>query len=981
MKQILAITRKELDGYFGSPLSVIFIGTFLAVCLFVFFTTETFFSRGIADIRPLFTWMPLLLIFLLAALTMRQWSEEQRSGTLEVLLTLPIKPVQLVLGKFLAVMAMIVLALVLTLPLPITVSLMGNLDWGPVFGGYLAAILMASAYAAIGLFVSSRTDNQIVSLIVTILLGGFFYLVGTGGVTEFFGAGIGEILRAIGTGSRFESIQRGIIDLRDLVYYLSLAGIFLTLNTLSLDSKRWSMKQTAYRTARILTSVLVIANLVLVNVWMYPLNRLRADITQNKDYSISQVTRDLLGNLSEPLLLRAYMSNRTHPLLAPLIPQVSDMLREYEIAGNGSVTAEAIDPTEFPELEAEANQSYGIKASPFQIAGRYETSVVNAYFSILVRYGDQSIVLNYPDLIEIQSSGAASNVKLRNIEYDLTRAIKKVVYGFQSIDSILAELDSPAKLTLYVTPDFLPEDYAATSDLVQTVATDIQDQSDGKFIFEVVNPDDPNSPVNRDALYETLGLQPFALSLFSNESFYMHLLLSSSEKAELFYPTPEMTEGDIRTLIESSLKRTSTGFLKQVGFWGPSEAEFQDEYGQTVRPVETYQTIRQQLSQEYSLSEVDLTGGSVPQNIDTLIVVSPQAFTDVELYAVDQFVMRGGSLIVLANPFKLDVDYYQGVLKLTKIDKGLSSLLENYGVRLSEQLVMDNQNAPYPTTVQRNVGGTVVSELQAIEYPYFPEIQPQGMSKDSPIVSSLPYVALNWSAPVELDADKTTALETEVLLTSSANSWLVSDAVIQPDFETYPELGFAAGESLASYPLAVSLQGQFESYFIGKDLPDLEAVARAKEMAQYGIPTPEPTEEGTGDTSPTGPVTMIEKSPADTRIVVIGSSAFVNDYVLQLSSYMSPTSYLNSLQMVQNAVDWSTEDLDLLSIRASGSTVRVLRQMTPQEQTRWEVINYIFALAALLVIVFYWQHRKKNEQPMQLVKTSAPVEQKPGEQE
>lgn len=313
MKQILAITRKELDGYFGSPLSVIFIGTFLAVCLFVFFTTETFFSRGIADIRPLFTWMPLLLIFLLAALTMRQWSEEQRSGTLEVLLTLPIKPVQLVLGKFLAVMAMIVLALVLTLPLPITVSLMGNLDWGPVFGGYLAAILMASAYAAIGLFVSSRTDNQIVSLIVTILLGGFFYLVGTGGVTEFFGAGIGEILRAIGTGSRFESIQRGIIDLRDLVYYLSLAGIFLTLNTLSLDSKRWSMKQTAYRTARILTSVLVIANLVLVNVWMYPLNRLRADITQNKDYSISQVTRDLLGDLSEPLLLRAYMSNRTHP--------------------------------------------------------------------------------------------------------------------------------------------------------------------------------------------------------------------------------------------------------------------------------------------------------------------------------------------------------------------------------------------------------------------------------------------------------------------------------------------------------------------------------------------------------------------------------------------------------------------------------------------------------------------------------------------
>ena len=112
---------------------------------------------------------------------------------------------------------------------------------------------------------------------------------------------------------------------------------------------------------------------------------------------------------------------------------------------------------------------------------------------------------------------------------------------------------------------------------------------------------------------------------------------------------------------------------------------------------------------------------------------------------------------------------------------------------------------------------------------------------------------------------------------------------------------------------------------------------------------------------------MIEKSPADTRIVVIGSSAFVNDYVLQLSSYMSPTSYLNSLQMVQNAVDWSTEDLDLLSIRASGSTVRVLRQMTPQEQTRWEVINYILPWQPcgnrLLLAA-----QERTKQPMQLVR-------------
>ena len=191
MKETLTITRKELKGYFGSPLAMIFIGAFLAVTLFTFFWVDTFFARGIADVRPLFRWMPILLIFLVAALTMRQWSEEQRSGTLEILLTLPVSTLQLVLGKFLAVVALVAVALLLTIFLPLTVSLLGNLDWGPVWGGYLASILLASAYAAIGLFVSSRTDNQIVALISTVLICGLLYLVGTSGVTDFCRSAVG----------------------------------------------------------------------------------------------------------------------------------------------------------------------------------------------------------------------------------------------------------------------------------------------------------------------------------------------------------------------------------------------------------------------------------------------------------------------------------------------------------------------------------------------------------------------------------------------------------------------------------------------------------------------------------------------------------------------------------------------------------------------------------------------------------------------
>ncbi len=135
MKQTMTIARKEIAAYFGSAIAFIFVGIFLLATLFVFFVVEGFFGRGIADVRPLFKWLPVLLIFLVAALTMRQWSEEQRSGTLEMLLTLPVRAWQLVLGKFLAVMALVALALALTLFLPITAALLGNLDWGPVVGG------------------------------------------------------------------------------------------------------------------------------------------------------------------------------------------------------------------------------------------------------------------------------------------------------------------------------------------------------------------------------------------------------------------------------------------------------------------------------------------------------------------------------------------------------------------------------------------------------------------------------------------------------------------------------------------------------------------------------------------------------------------------------------------------------------------------------------------------------------------------------
>jgi ABC-2 type transport system permease protein len=929
-------------------MALIFLGAFLAATLFSFFWVDTFFARGIADVRPLFRWMPVLMIFLVAALTMRQWSEEQRSGTLEILLTLPVSPIQLVLGKFLAVVALVSTALALTLFLPITVDILGNLDWGPVIGGYLASILLAAGYAAIGLYLSSRTDNQIVALISTVLLCGLFYLVGSDGVTGFVGGTPAEILRSIGAGSRFESIERGVVDLRDLIYYLSLSLFFLTLNVASLDQKRWSTGEgtLAYRRNVVLTAALIGLNLIALNVWLFPIRGLRLDLTAQREYSLSQPTRDLLDNLQEPLLIRGYFSERTHPLLAPLVPHISDLLQEYEIAAGGLIELEIIDPAQEPEKEAEANQTYGIRPIPFQVTDRYEASVINSYFDILIRYGDQHVVINFQDLIEVQATRDGQlDVRLRNLEYDLTRSIKKVLYGFQSVDAVLATMNEPVRLTIFITPDTLPEWLVEAPETITKVAGDIQADSNGKFTFDMVNPDAPESFISRQTLYEQYGLQPIAVSLFSDQSYYLHMILQIGDQAQLLYPTGTLNEADVRTTIESALKRASTGFLKIVGLWTPPSQPTQDMFGQTQPPLSGWQTITEQLRQEYELRQVDLTQ-EVPADVDVLVVIAPQGLGDQERFNIDQYLMRGGAVVVAAGNYGISLDQYTGALGLQPLDGSLRELLAFYGIQVQESLVMDLQNEPFPIPVPRQVGDFQVMEYQALDYPFFVDVRPDGMDAESPIVSNLPAVTVNWASPLTVDETKNAGRQVSILLQSSERSWLRTSIDIQPNLDLFPELGFPIEEGGQSYPLAVAIQGSFPSYFKDRPLPSSQDV----------------------ESSNVGPAAgTIERSPDSARLVVVGSAEFVDDTVFDISSSLTHDRYLNSLQFMQNALDWSVEDLDLLAIRSRGTATRVLSPEAEEQQSFWEGLNYTVVLLALVGIGVVWNIQRRNEQPVELI--------------
>jgi ABC-2 type transport system permease protein len=731
----------------------------------------------------------------------------------------------------------------------------------------------------------------------------------------------------------------------------------LVLNVVSLDTKRWGKgaRTAPYRRNAVLSVVLVAANLVAFNSWLFPIYGLRADLTAQKEYSLSPTTRDLISNLQEPLLLRGYFSERTHPLLAPLVPTIRDLMREYEALSGGNIKVEIVDPREDEDMEAEANQAYGISPTPFRISERYEASVVNSYFDILIRYGDQFVTLGFSDIIEIEPrAGNQIDVKLRNLEYDLTRSIKRVVFGFQSLDAVFAGMTDPINLTVFVTPDTLPESLTEVAGRVETVAGEIAQESSGKFVYEVIDPDDPDSQVNRDTLYQTYGLRPIAVSLFSPDSYYFHLVLQVGDEAQLLFPGGDMSEAEIRDEIESALKRAAPGFLKTVGLWTPPAEPVSDPFGGTTQPLQSWQQLQQQLSQDYTVTTVDLSSGRVPGDIDVLVVIAPQGLTDKDRFAVDQYLMRGGAVVVTAGSYMLSPQQFGGSLLVDPIQDGLGPVLESYGVKVEEAMVMDTANEPFPVQVQRNVGGMNVIEIQQIDYPFFVDVRRDGMASDSPIVANLSAVTLHWASPLTVDPEKTQNLEVTTLIESSEESWLRTSTSVEPNLQLYPRLGFPVEGEQESRPLAVSLRGKFQSYFKDQPTPFEQEATES-----------EPTTD-TETTMEEEPVVLgtIDESPDSARLVVVGSSEFLDDVVLDLSASLSADRYLLNLQLLQNIVDWSVEDQDLLEIRSRGSYTRLLDQLQDGEQTRWEVLNYGIALFAVIAIGVVWNLRQRSEAPM-----------------
>jgi len=220
MKNIAILTKKEFSDYFISTIAYIVISLFVVVIGVIF--SKNVFVLGVANMRNTFNLIPLVLIFLIPALTMRSFAEERQNGTFELLLTSPISGVQILIAKFLANMLFLILLLIATLPIPIILNMIGNPNNGMIIAGYIGLLLLGSSYISIGQFISINNTNQITAFLITVMTIGVFYIIGLPSVLELISVNFRNIFMSISLKSHFDSVAKGVIDSRDILYYLSI---------------------------------------------------------------------------------------------------------------------------------------------------------------------------------------------------------------------------------------------------------------------------------------------------------------------------------------------------------------------------------------------------------------------------------------------------------------------------------------------------------------------------------------------------------------------------------------------------------------------------------------------------------------------------------------------------------------------------------------------------------------------------------------
>ena len=404
------LIRKDLKGYFDQPTGYILIVIFVAMLSWAFF--KTVFIIGETSLRPLFAIefaidrpsLPWLMTLFIPAATMRLLSEEQRDGTLETLLTHPIRAWVVLVTKFLSGLIFVSIAVLSTLAIPLTLTTAGNLDWGAVISQYIASIFLAGCLVSIGLFTSSLTRNQIVAFILGLTFSMVLMIMGLEIVAITLPSGTANLLQLLSPITHFDNVGRGVIDFRDTLYFLSLISTFLSATFLVMRSRTLSHQTPQYRNLQLGVAGLIILS-ILVG-WFGTSIKGRLDLTEDQIFSLSPATIEIVDNLEDLLTVDVFMSDDPPVQIALATRDVNDFLDEFESHSGGNVKIVRHRPDEGDKASVQGRtaarkaRNAQIYAQRFPLLSQGEQGEKSGFLGIALTYLDKREVIPAIDTVD-----------------------------------------------------------------------------------------------------------------------------------------------------------------------------------------------------------------------------------------------------------------------------------------------------------------------------------------------------------------------------------------------------------------------------------------------------------------------------------------------------------------------------------------------------------------------------------------------------
>jgi ABC-2 type transport system permease protein len=387
-RSVWTLAKGELRSFFDHPTAYLLAVAFLGLSLFL--TFRTMYASGAASLRPFFDLLPVLLAVFIPAATMRSLAEERRSGTLEWLSANPIQEPELVLGKFLGVWIFVLITLAGSLPTGFGLLLVSDADAGIVVAQYLGATLLAAQLVAVGLWASSLTRNQISAFIVAAMLSFLLFLIGLPVVQIGLPPILSGALARLSLVAHFQNVARGVVDLRDVLYFLSTAGLFLVLTIGVLVKDRLSHSRPDYKRLRMGAGVVIL--LVLILNLLGGHIRGRMDLTRDDLFTLAPGSERILGDLDDLVQVKLFVSSELPPEIQLQLRDVRDLLSDLRKASNGSLLVEELDPDEDESAQEEAS-SLGVFPVEFNVLRDDEFQLKRGYYGLAVLYADEQEVI------------------------------------------------------------------------------------------------------------------------------------------------------------------------------------------------------------------------------------------------------------------------------------------------------------------------------------------------------------------------------------------------------------------------------------------------------------------------------------------------------------------------------------------------------------------------------------------------------------